>query len=517
MSAGQTHSTALRFAALVAVFFSVSLLCGCPKKQWHYAPPQAPPPSKDFDAAWDATHLDPNGAAFNVDWAPQRQGRVPNPDACNDGQPYSPACTQNTPFQDQPDGIHEAFCFLGKAFSPSPLQPFFGHADWMVAQYTGAIGWFNYGADSDYDLFLVPGADNLPPAPGNEHGITTNNSFVGDNSANPRFIEMEFDSDETDPAFTQGPWKNFQTSGEANDIAAVQEIFHPGNTNLACASAVGLFGLDCDHGCRSEIHPVYGLAVQRTEDAGNNQWMVMVRNWGTGGYCSQYNDQLDQTSLSLILPYTSSQQPTATLDSWASTADGKGQVSCPKIYFHDGQAVLNVKLPAPGKQSIAAFSMTLQWPAGAHSAACTQVNTSDAAVTIKRELAALAPPTAAEECKGRGEDYMTMLLHGPGEHPAMEKESIRKSLASRNAALNTRLAHMTANRKEKTCEGAIEVINGAPPVPQAKVTALTGLHPDPVKMTRDDNIRAEICRKWDGREPPVGTADQLKEACQGVK
>lgn len=118
---------------LFAVFSTVTLtalfLSGCPKQEWHYKPPAAPAPSKDFDAHIDATQLDPNGAPRNIDWQAQLQGRLPNPDACNDGQPYSSACTQDKPFQDQPSGIYEAFCFIGKAVSGSPIQPFFGHAD----------------------------------------------------------------------------------------------------------------------------------------------------------------------------------------------------------------------------------------------------------------------------------------------------------------------------------------------------------------------------------------------------
>jgi hypothetical protein len=206
-------------------------LCGCPKREWHYAPP--PPPaasSKDFDAQWDGHKLDPNGAATNVDWTPQLQGRIPNPDSCNGGQPYTPACTQNLPFQDQPDGLHEAFCFIGKA-ATGTLKPFFGHADWMVAQYDGSIGWFNFGDDWDYDLLLVPGA--LPQGAGNEHGITTNNNHVAGISSKPQYIEMEFDSSETDSVFDQGWWKQFQTSGHANDVTAIADLLHPGKQTLA--------------------------------------------------------------------------------------------------------------------------------------------------------------------------------------------------------------------------------------------------------------------------------------------
>ena len=135
------------------IFIAAILLCGCPRKQWTYAPPPAPPPpSKDFDVHFGADHPDPNGAARNVDWQPQAQGNVPNPDSCNDGQPYTSPCTQNGPFLDQPDGVHQAFCFLGKVFSGSPPQPFFGHADWTVAQYDGANQTWPFTCRQSFDM-----------------------------------------------------------------------------------------------------------------------------------------------------------------------------------------------------------------------------------------------------------------------------------------------------------------------------------------------------------------------------
>jgi hypothetical protein len=66
---------------------------------------------------------------------------------------------------------------------------FFGHADWMVTQYDGNIGWMNLGDDSDYDLVLVPG--NVSSGTGIGHGITANNNELSDRSSSPRYIELE--------------------------------------------------------------------------------------------------------------------------------------------------------------------------------------------------------------------------------------------------------------------------------------------------------------------------------------
>ena len=514
---GEFTSIARHLATLCAVLAAVVFLCGCPKKQWSYTPPPAPAPSKDFDAHFDPAHPDPNGAPRNVDWRPQIQGRIPNPDSCNDGQPYSTACTQDKPFQDQPDGLREAFCFIGKAVSGSPIQPFYGHADWMVAQFDGSIGWFNFGDDFDYDLLLVPGS--LPQGAGNEHGITTNNNHVADNSSQPQYIEVEWDSAETDAAFPDpgNPgtlpswWAQFKQAGHADDTQQLARLLHPSDEHtLACGSVVGLFGLDCDHGCRSELHPLYGLAIQRTEDPADNEWSVLVRNWGTGGYCSQYNDELAETSLSIVLPYSSSQPPTKVevQDFVTTTVSGPG-VQCPKIYFQDGQTIVNLTLPPPENQGVAAFSLKLQWPAGAQPMACTQVKTAGAA------LAEPAAPAAHPAAPLKGEDYLGALLRGTKQGQRLDLEKDILPTVPREQTMATR--RMTVSPPPQSCDGAIQVIPGRPPVVHA--VAVRRLRKDPVKRSRDEALRTYICQQYraKGVAPPVGTQQDLDQACKGVK
>lgn len=505
------HELSTRFA----IFIAMTLLCGCPKKEWSYAPPPAPAPSKDFDVRFDRGRLDPNGAPRNVTWQSQVQGRIPNPDSCNGGQPYSSACTQDKPLQDQPDGLHEAFCFVGKAISGisgSPIQPFFGHADWIVAQYDGSIGWLNFADDFDYNLLLVP--DNPPPGIGNEPGITTNNNYVDGDSNRPRYIEIEWNSDETDAAFGRPKswWAQFRDAAQADDTQQLARLLHPSDPNtLARGSVVGLFGLDCDHGCRSELHPVYALAIQRTEDPGDNEWSVLVRNWGTGGYCSQYADELAEASLSLVLPYSSSQPPTqvAVQDFLTTTASGPG-VQCPRIYFQDGQTILNLTLPPPEKQGVAAFSLKIQWPAGAQPAAGTRVKTSEVA---PRALASEARHPGAPL---RGEDYMATLLRGTsqGQRLNLEKD-ILPTTPKIQASLRT-LRPMTIGSQSESCNAIVQVIPGRP---QTAHAAVHRLRKDPRKRIRDDALRTYICQQYRSKQIalPVGTQQDLDQACKGVK
>lgn len=519
----RTHRT--RFSSAAAILLAASLLSGCAKHAWNYVPPPPPAPVKPFDVQSDST--DPNGAPRNVDWHPQRSGQIPDPDACDQGQPYSNNCTNDAHFKDQPDFIKEAFCFIGKLATAKP-QSFFGHADWLVAQYNGSIGWFNFGSDYDYDLFLIPSGDGLPPAPQNSppnlHGLTTNNSFVYDNTRNPQYIEMEFDSNETNPAFEKGWWQQFQLIGDSDhvNVNAMGQLLHPDPEHpndypakLACGSAVGLFGLDCDHGCRSELHPVYGLAIQTQDNPKENLWSVMARNWGTGGFCSKYNDQLAETSISIVLPYNSSQPPTSVevTEFRSSVKELSGaKLGCPAVYFDNGQTTVNLTLPDPENTPVAAFRLKVVWPDGAQPATCIQP------APPAPELLARAEAAAAPGQKLKGEDYMGQLLFSAtgSRHPNLEKDILPN--------LPPNLAHPPARAKlveatpSKECEGPVKINPGPPP--HTPPISPRPLKIDKGKQDQDEQIRTLICQKYRTQHfaLPTGTTQQdIERACKGVK
>lgn len=512
-------SAPTRLVAASTIFLAMLFLVACPKREWQYNPPPVPAPSRDFDAHFDATQLDANGSARNIDWQPQLSARIPNPDTCNDGQPYSSACTQDNPFLDQPDGINEAFCFIGKVASGSPIQPFYGHADWMLSQFNGSIGWFNFGDDWDYGLMLIPATDHLPaipPPPVNEHGITTNNNTVTADSG-AQYIEMEFNSLETDSAFTTGWWNNFKMSGHDNDAAALAQLLHPNQKTLACGSAVGLFGLDCDHGCRSELHPIYGIAIQRIEDPNDNEWSVMARNWGTGGYCSQYNDEVAATNISINLPYTSSQPPTAVQvqDFTPAANDTSAKIGCPSIYFQNGQALINLTLPPPEQQPVVSFTLKLQWPSGAQPVACSQPNVD----TTK--LMSLAPERPPVNGPMRGEDYMGTLLRSAAQSQNIQRPQLEKDILPADPESQTRmqsLKKMSMVTPAQPCDGTIAVQSGIPlPAP---ITTTRKLNIDPQKRVRDQAVRNYICHNYKTKQfalPANTTQQDFDQACKGVK
>jgi hypothetical protein len=59
------------------------------------------------------------------------------------------------------------------------------------------------------------------------------------------------------------------------------------------AIVTGLMGLDCEHSCSTELHPVWAMAVRVKSDPADVVWAIFVRNWGNEGFCSQDQHYLD--------------------------------------------------------------------------------------------------------------------------------------------------------------------------------------------------------------------------------
>jgi hypothetical protein len=283
--------------------------------------------SQDFDVVW--TDESVNHAPLNPIWGSQKKsGKLP-PAACT-AEPYT--CTGQNPIKDRPAGLSELFCAAASGFAP-----FYGHADWGVVEYQGAIGWYNFNFwDGDYCWALK--REKL-------EGVTRNN-FPQD-PKDPQFIELEFDSRETAtnfgdndnwwwPGLTHKAWDGV-LKGSFDDLDSYLHPDGAGNAKkyLACGVVTGVFGLDCDHGCRSEVHPVYTLALQTDENPQHNQWAVFVRNWGTGGFCSEWNDEVNGSRMEVLLPVTSSGSggPEVTVEQFAGTAG----VGCPTYGYIAGQ------------------------------------------------------------------------------------------------------------------------------------------------------------------------------------
>jgi hypothetical protein len=369
-----------RRAATLILLVCLGLAAGCRHpKTWTMQPTSAPPPpelgngnddSKDYNVVWKQTSA--NKSPLNPEWGSQaRTGHLPS--QCGSDQPYD--CTGQKPVKDSPKGLNDAFCALAAIG-----QPFHGHADWGVAEFRGAIGWLNFNVfDGDYCWALQP--DHL-------EGVTDDN--FPQNPKEPQFLELEFDSRETAPHFGDEPdakwWPKLSDnalegflSGSFDDL---DKFLHPGSPEkekeyLACGVVTGLFGLDCDHGCRSEVHPVYTLALQTNEDPADNEWVVMVRNWGAGGFCSAWNDEVTAQQIVVNLPVTSDTGPTdVKIEQFAGTAD----VGCPTYGYAAGEGeklVFDLPAPTPEKQGMAVMVVKMQWPKDAKTMECNAVKVND--------------------------------------------------------------------------------------------------------------------------------------------
>jgi hypothetical protein len=144
-------------------------------------------------------------------------------------------------------------------------KPFYGHADRGVAEYQGAVGWYNFNFwDGDYDWLSdarQTGRSHerqLPPRSQQSEFPGWAIDRVGVRLAGNRALLG--DDGMWCPGLSQKAWDGL-LSGSFDDVA---RHLHPAPPNsgiqekkyLACGMVTGLFGLDCDHGCRSDVHPV---------------------------------------------------------------------------------------------------------------------------------------------------------------------------------------------------------------------------------------------------------------------
>jgi hypothetical protein len=335
-------------------------LLGCPKnpKTWTPQPPYGTTAgTKDFDLS--SPDRDPNGAPDNPRWAPQVQPSRNLPplsgsDCAKNSQPYQATCTDQSKslVEDQGTGITGALCTLFG--DPSSLN---GHADWAVASAQGTIGWLNFAADWDYNLMLLPD---------HEYGLTVNNNSLS--SDGERYIEVEFDSREFDGRFRTGWWQDFarlaSEGTSSGDYSGIVNHVHAG-PGLPYGVVYGIFGIDCEHGCRSEFHPAYAVAIELDESKQSNTWAIFARNWGDEGFCSHLDHELDLTStaqaIHLVLPYHSSAGPVVKSEDVASSIAKTSQ--CPTYKFlPDRGEEVTIPLPAAAEHALTEVVVQFTWP-----------------------------------------------------------------------------------------------------------------------------------------------------------
>jgi hypothetical protein len=511
---------------------SVILLSGCPKKPqtWNPSPPYPSTAGKDFDLSWSKS--DANGSPVNPEWAPQGQSPAnfppvkDSPCQKSNKQPYDSQCSDQSGklVLDTGTGLTGLACDLfGDRSSIN------GHVDWTVAGAQGSLGFLNFADDFDYNLLLLPD---------NDTGLTGNNNLVPNGTQ--RYIEIEFDSLELVDRFGTQWWQDFarlaaEGAQKGGDFTDVEKHLHTGSS-FAFGVVYGVFGLDCEHGCRSEFHPAYAVAIQLDDTKDKNTWAIFARNWGNEGFCSHLHHQFNSggRAMQLLLPYISANPPSGiTIQQAASSAENPvgsssgGQSQwCPSFTFSKNQGeVIEIPLPPAAQLGLTEVVVQFTWPGDASPVPSKNLEAASVLHMLqqKRGEAKIAP-TAEEPVEehigrlyrwfqGKG---MTEQQFGPtvfhqyiSKLPAGVQLAPQLSLYSRkNSPLSCSVPETTKLTPQNA--GQMKTVKAKPlPLPT-----------DAAKVMWDKATLAAICSAYEasGKKLPPGepsdTAQKLDKICK---
>jgi hypothetical protein len=271
----------------------------------------------DFDVL--SSQMDPNGFLMNPHWSwqdrPENHGDKPDTSLCHEfskhdvGRPWYrpnfPDCTDQAGLDDvdTPDGINEQVCrdnrlwddfhtgdftseedlLSGGIYSylSGRIDSFIGHINWFPITVEGRVGpkISHEVADDDYDFSLYC-----------DDKIQVDNTFVVDEFlkkscaqqdwlyTNRRpYLHVEFDYDETIKHFNIDPWVDLRDNVDSAGWRFT------GHTIMT-----GLFGLDGEHKLKTEMHPLYAMALRRDMESSPSDevWLMFLRNRGDEGGCS---------------------------------------------------------------------------------------------------------------------------------------------------------------------------------------------------------------------------------------
>lgn len=150
-----------------------------------------------------------------------------------------------------------------------------GHVNWFPVTVSGKLLRFTFNpVDHDYSLFVS--------SEGAGAELTSGNSARDS-------LELEFDSREVvEPMALSSPEGELRWWNGLNDLArfkrgkGVSELLQ-GHLLVA----TGLLSLDGIHNFQTELHPVWGLAINVQRERDHDVWLIFARNMGNQGECSQ--------------------------------------------------------------------------------------------------------------------------------------------------------------------------------------------------------------------------------------
>ena len=256
---------------------------------------------KPFDVV-EGEGTDVNGFPINPLWGSQLASTAnepPDADVCHyaGGDSFDPKCTNVSTTINAPVFLHKQVC--ERTTSPAHDKPR-AHFNWEPATFIAPVFWSDHQdstfKDDDIDLWITP-----PRAAGVTAG---NETKINGNTA----IEVEFRMQETLRRFIRGAvpaWDEIIDAIDQEDNSQGGDPNGPpAKFNNKCAVVIGVLGLDCDHGCKSELHPAYVLALHVHDDPADDTWLIFARNTGNEGYCSSkfVNLPLPSNRLSVLIP-----------------------------------------------------------------------------------------------------------------------------------------------------------------------------------------------------------------------
>ena len=475
---------------------------GCFLKPKHWpavpSPPSPPAPTGQFSVVWDKQDL--NAFPLNPQWAEQRDHHqlptLPNDEQQNVcvRRPDLPTCTaQATVRDDKPPNLFwRAACGL---ILSSKIH---GHVDWTPATYFGALNWIhlNWG-DSDYNFRLFPEEDNLAT----QHGLTQNNEDLNGN----KYIEVEFDSRETAGRLGTPTWKAFAEAAESPDPDRMKRWLDPQHGETSpFALVTGLFNLDCEHDCRSELHPLYAMAIETNDSPDDDTWAILVRNWGNGGSCSGLNQQLELGGgqFNLVLPNASGKAPAMLWDKLEFAVSNLA-IPFPKLAFIQGVGyVLTFTLPDPAERPLIELVFHLRWAKGT---IAPRVRLPLPSVPAGMANAA-GPRTESEES---AESYLASLFQRIGRQPGGSNPAMFEvpppSLQD-HLVTPPRLSAITKFRAPAT----LPTTSAQPPTLRFKGVS------DEVKVKRDNAMFRSLCAAYREKDQtlPTDKIPDLPKLCE---
>ena len=321
----------------------------------------------DFNLDWAAT--DPNGLPLDPQWRWQHENPgIPDTALCHNFSRQDPfgswipdfaGCTDQTDLNhvDLPEGFTGAAC---RTFTSS--HSFAGHLNWSTVTLDhGRSTWEGANQNNfDNDYTVRYSSDG-------SLGVNGNSS-----------LHVEFNAFETVENFRSNEWvrvrdaiqsyydeifRNPPNLTEAARRLAVVRALFDGDTIMT-----GLFGVDCEHDCKAEVHPLYAMATKRDDSTIDDEsWLMFVRNVGGEGFCSSRSWPAPFTTYTFKLPWRAGMTGVEVIwglqkTQFAGTAGTTGPiVTYPTLPSPDAGVYVQFTMPPPEQSPLIDGVLHLKW------------------------------------------------------------------------------------------------------------------------------------------------------------